>query len=64
VIDELAADFAQRHGSFTLFFDAAQNHASPDYAPWTLILGGDETQSWGGYDAEGVIRFADEDLSE
>jgi hypothetical protein len=64
LLDDLAAGFARRHGSFTLYFDAAQNHMSPDYVPWTLMLAGDDSRSWGNFTAEGVIKFADVELTE
>lgn len=61
-IDDKAAGFAARHGSFSLHFDAARNYARPDDAPWSLELHGRETE-WGGFTADEAIDFADRELS-
>ena len=66
MIEELAAGFARRHGSFTLRFSVPPGKASFTYAMWELTLGkGDDCKRlWGGHDVESLIRFADEELSE
>jgi hypothetical protein len=61
-IDETAARFAARHGSFALHFDATGNPASPDYRPWTLELDGDRG-AWGGFTAEEALDFAGSELA-
>lgn len=55
-IDETAAWFAARHGSFALHFDATGNPASPDYRPWTLEL--EDGRAWGGFSAEEALDSA------
>lgn len=61
-IDAKAAAFAQRHGSFSLHFDAERNYVRPDDAPWSLELHG-RTPEWGGFTAEEALDFADSELS-
>lgn len=61
-IDEKAAQFAARYGTFALCFSATGNPASPDYRPWTLELDNDRG-AWGGLTAEEAIDFARSELS-
>ena len=61
-IDDKAAEFAEKHGSFSLHFNADENMSSPDAHPWSLELHGYKTE-WGGFTAEEVIDFASADMS-
>lgn len=62
-VNNRAAEFAEVFGEFSLHFDATQNSTSPDYRPWTLTLGTDET-GWGALTAEEAIDFAARELAE
>lgn len=61
-LDDQAAAFAARHGSFSLHFDATANPASPDFRPWTVALDGREDDGWGGLTAGEAIAFAASEL--
>jgi len=68
-IDNKAAEFALKHGSFTLIFDASKNYVRPDDAPWTLeldplVIRSDGCTGWGGFTAEEAIDFAASELKQ
>jgi hypothetical protein len=62
-VNDAALAFATRFGSFCLYFDATQNHASPDFSPWTLVVDDRDDLSWGSLTAEAAVELASAEMS-